>query len=113
MPIGFSTIKSAVFEIGSWNMSGSPTQVIDTTIPPSSIPKVVSISAMIMLDGTNSSREFTIETDSSTTSGGWFEIRESGGVFQILMNRNYGGIYINGYNDTSINRGYVTISYIE
>ncbi len=125
---GSNPIKSITVEIGSWNMG----DVVDSTksiSPQLSVGnplfynKIRGISSVIIRSddlGSGTYQLFELLSDSSGTGGSsipLIQVTKGGGVQDaiITLNTRTGSIYRTNqyYNDPSINRGWITILYVD
>jgi len=96
----FGGLRRTVVEIGSWNMDADQDKIISTDV---AFSKVRTISFIII--GDNGS--LVIEAGGILSSG-----TDSSGDLEVQMTRGTGTIYDSaGFDDTSINRGYLIIEY--
>jgi len=105
--------NTSIYDIGTWNMDGQSEWWVITDIPYADILKIRKVTVMIrsddfaigqkiLTDITGQDGTFTIGPDSETFSG----------KVAVLITRPTSGYYDNTtYNDTTINRGWVTVEY--
>jgi hypothetical protein len=110
--IGVSIPRAAIFNIGDWNMNTTPELTVATGI---SEDKILAAKAMIRPDspvtGVNYPLDSTGTTGGTVTMQGGVEYWNSSGV---TLNRLTGGFFDGTtFEDTSYNRGYVIVWYID
>jgi hypothetical protein len=96
----FGGLRRTVVEIGSWDMDADQDKIVSTDVPFAQV-RLVSFS-IIADNGT-----LVIDAGGIISSG-----VDSSGDLQVQMSRGTGTIYDStGFDDTSINRGYLIIDY--
>lgn len=104
---GVNTLKTKIIDIGDWNMDSTASVNIAHGLTLANIRSVV---VNVRDDTTSSLRDITNEfsVDSSITDGAW-----SLGSTNVTIERvAAGGFDSAGYNATSFNRGWITITYV-
>ncbi len=114
-----STLKTMVIEIGDWNMVA--TEQITINSPFSDASKIRAIDVMIRTDGYEGSMYEGVKPLTSVNAG---DTGLSGGVVlvysqytgqtpKIVLKRSTAGFRFTSYDDTSYNRGWVVIQYVD
>lgn len=102
---GTTKIRCKKYSIGSWNMPFSATKTIAHLLP--DIDKIISVDVLIIDDNNTSRRSITYSEQLDEVSGGWIIAEHT-----INLIRYVGGIFnTTNFDDSSVNRGYVTIWY--
>ncbi|MCP4280775.1 MAG: hypothetical protein GY776_12310 [Alteromonas sp.] len=111
--IGTQAVKlnSTVLDIGDWDMSLTGDQIV-TVAHGLTGSKIRSVDVMIRVDSDETYSLHTLLTNDSATSGGDYNVsatlvtlqRWPGGLF---------GVYGTVFNETSYNRGWITIWYVD
>lgn len=108
------TTREIIIDISDWNMQANPSILVSHSIP--DILKVRGIDVMIVYDvgAAVYPRMFPLNKITTNVEG-----KVAGGVFfitptQISLERFDGAIFDSGdFNDTSYNRGWITIRYVD
>jgi hypothetical protein len=124
---GSNLVKSITIEIGAWNMGD--TESVSKTIPilispsvPLAINKVRGISSVMIrsddISGYYETNEFMSDASGTgLSSGNTVRVLKGGGVTnaEVLLTIRTGSFYRTNqyYNDPSINRGWITVLYVE
>lgn len=105
-------LKTAAFEINNWDMSVPATHTEAVSGMPVAT-KIISITVMIYNDAQNTVNSLEY-TGVGTTPSGYWAYDYNGGSPEVVMLSRTGGAFDNiNYNDDTILRGYIHITYYE